>query len=110
MFNIITRKTLLAYCKNYPKARIALLEWYQELMGSDFRNFNELKKQYGNASIEGDDRVVFNIGGNKYRLVIRMVFEYKAIQIKWFGTHTEYDKINVEQVIFRKNETKTNKK
>ena len=44
----------------------------------------------------------FNIVGNKYRLVVRIVFEYKAIQIKWFGTHAEYDKIDVEQVMFKK--------
>lgn len=109
MFNIITRKTLLAYCKKYPKAEVALLEWYHEFVVSDFKNFNELKKQYGNASIIGDDRVVFNIVGNKYRLVVRMVFEYKAIQVKWFGTHAEYDKVNVGQIMFKKNEAKTRK-
>lgn len=102
MFNIIARKTLLLYCKKYPQAANALKEWYAELVNSDFRNFNELKKKYGNASIVGDDRVVFNIMGNKYRLVVRMVLEYKAIQIKWFGTHTEYDKINVTQIKYIK--------
>jgi mRNA interferase HigB len=102
MFNIITRKTLLAYCKKYPLAETALLEWYHELVGCNFRNLNELKKQFGNASIVADDRIVFNIVGNKYRLVVRIVFEYKAIQIKWFGTHAEYDKIDVEQIMFKK--------
>ena len=68
----------------------------------DFQNFNELKKVYGNASLVADDRVIFNIMGNKYRLVVRVVFEFKAIQIKWFGTHTEYDKIDVTSVQFKK--------
>ena len=67
-----------------------------------FQNFNELKKVYGNASLVADDRVIFNIMGNKYRLVVRIVFEFKAIQIKWFGTHTEYDKIDVTSVQFKK--------
>ena len=98
MFNIIARKTLLEYCKKYPQAKNALLEWYSELLKSEFRSFNELKKVYGNASLVGDDRVVFNIMGNKYRLIVRIVFEYKAIQVKWFGTHTEYDKIDVRQI------------
>jgi mRNA interferase HigB len=53
-------------------------------------------------SLVGDDRVVFNIMGNKYRLVARLVFDYKAIQVKWFGTHAEYDKIDVAQVPFKK--------
>lgn len=98
MFNIITRRTLLEYCVAQPPAQTALLEWYHELINSDFTNLNELKQAYGNASIVADDRVVFNIMGNRYRLVIRIVFEYKAIQIKWFGTHAEYDKIDVTTV------------
>ena len=73
-----------------------------ELEKANFKNFNELKKVYGNASLVGDDRVVFNIMGNKFRLVVRIVFEYKAIQVKWFGTHTEYDKIDVESIIFKR--------
>lgn len=101
MFNIITRKTLLDYCKKYPEAATALYAWYHELLSCNFKNFNELKKVYGNASLVADDRVVFNIMGNKYRLVVRVVFEFKAIQIKWFGTHAEYDKIDVTKVQFK---------
>ena len=102
MFNIITRKTLLEYISEYPLAGTALLEWYHELVKANFTNFNELKQVYGNASLVGDDRVVFNIMGNKFRLVVRIVFEYKVIQVKWFGTHKEYDKIDVESVIFKR--------
>jgi len=102
VFNIIARKTLLEYCKKYPEAAVALQEWYYELLKSEFKNFNELKKVYGNASLVGDDRVIFNIMGNKYRLVVRIVFEYKAIQVKWFGTHVEYDKTDVLVVKFKK--------
>lgn len=102
VFNIIARKTLLDFCKQYPGAAIALQQWYFELLKSDFKNFNDLKKVYGNASLIKDDRIVFNIMGNKYRLVVRIVFEFKAIQIKWFGTHAEYDKIDVATVIYKK--------
>ncbi|MFC5282951.1 type II toxin-antitoxin system HigB family toxin [Pedobacter alpinus] len=86
MFNIINRKTLLAYTSAYPKAKNALLEWYYEFLNSDFKNFQELKVVHKSASLVGDDRVVINIMGNNYRLVIRVVFTYKVIQIKWFGT------------------------
>lgn len=102
MFNIITRKTLLEYCKRYPAVAVALQEWYHELARCDFKNFNELKKMYGNTSLVADDRVVFNIMGNKYRLVVRIVFDFKAIQIKWFGTHAEYDKIDVVTTQYKK--------
>jgi mRNA interferase HigB len=103
VFNIIARKALLDYCKNYPNAATALQEWYYELLRAEVKNFNELQKVYANASLIGDDRVVFNIMGNHFRLVVRIVFEYKAIQIKWFGTHAEYDKTNVSNVKFKKN-------
>lgn len=83
-------------------ASVALQEWYHELVQCSFSNFNQLKKVYGNASFVADDRVVFNIMGNKYRLVVRISFEFKAIQIKWFGTHAAYDKINVTVVQFKK--------
>jgi mRNA interferase HigB len=102
VYNIIARATLLYYCKAYPKAATALQEWYHELVRCSFGNFNELKRTYGDASLVGDDRGVFNIMGNKYRLVVRMVFEYKTIQIKWFGTHAEYDKIDVLIVPYKK--------
>ena len=102
MFNIIARKTLLDFCKKYPDAATAIQQWYYELLKSDFRTFNDLKKVYANASLVKDDRVVFNIMGNKYRLVVRIVFEFKAIQIKWFGTHAEYDKIDVATIVFKK--------
>lgn len=102
MFNIINRRTLLSYINEYPQAAFALQEWYHELESSDFNNFNELKKAYTKASIVGDNRVVFNILGNKYRLVVRIVFSFKVVQIKWFGSHSEYDKINVETIDFKK--------
>lgn len=102
MFNIIARKTLLEYCDEYSEAANALKEWYHELLNAEFKNFNELKRVYGNASLVGDERVVFNIMGNKFRLIVRIVFEYKTIQIKWFGTHREYDEIDVTKIQFKK--------
>jgi mRNA interferase HigB len=83
-------------------ARVALFAWYHELVISEFKSFNDLKKVYGNVRLVSDERVIFNIMGNKYRLVVRMVFEFKAIQIKWFGTHSEYDKIDVTTIQYKK--------
>ncbi|WP_317042020.1 type II toxin-antitoxin system HigB family toxin [Algoriphagus alkaliphilus] len=86
----------------HPNAANALYDWYEKFRKLEINSFNELKSICGNASIIKDDRVVFNIMGNKFRLVVRVVFEYKAVQIKWFGTHSEYDKIDVDTVIFKK--------
>ena len=101
VLNIITRKTLLKYIENHPQAATGLLEWYHNIQKSDFKSFNELKIAYGNASLVGDDRVVFNITGNNYRLVVRIIFDFKVVQIKWFVTHKEYDKIDVTTVAFK---------
>ncbi|MEO5910115.1 MAG: type II toxin-antitoxin system HigB family toxin [Pelobium sp.] len=101
MFNIINRKTLLVYGSKYPKAKNALFEWYYEFLRSEFGSFQELKASYPNASLVGDDRVVINIMGNQFRLVIRIVFAYKTIQIKWFDNHVEYDKIDVTNAKFK---------
>lgn len=73
-----------------------------EMARCSFRNFNDLKRKYASASIVGDDLVVFNIMGNKYRLIVRVVFDFKAVQVKWFGTHKEYDKIDVATIQYKK--------
>ena len=65
-------------------------------------NFNELKTVYGNASIIANYRVIFNIKGNDYRLIVSVNFKQLAAYIIWFGTHKEYDKINVETIEFDK--------
>jgi mRNA interferase HigB len=101
VFNIINRRTLLAYCRLYPATATALQQWYIELLNQNFASSNQLKAVYASASLVGDDRVVFNILGNKYRLVVRFVFAYKTIQLKWFGTHREYDQVDVATVQFR---------
>jgi mRNA interferase HigB len=101
MFNIITRRTLLRYCNLYPSAANALKEWYNEMATANLNNFNELKMIYPNASVIGDNRIVFNILGNHFRLIVRIMFEYKAIQIKWFGTHSEYDRIDAKTIQYK---------
>jgi mRNA interferase HigB len=98
--NIIVKRAILYYVDKYPKARNSLLTWYNEFLRQDFKTFNELKKVYGNASIVGNSRVIFNIKGNEYRLIVSVNFKQSAAYVIWFGTHKEYDKINVETVAF----------
>lgn len=101
--NIINRKTVVYYTEKYPKAKNQLLTWYHELLKHEFTNFNELKAVYGNASIVNNQRVVFNIKGNEYRLIVSVNFRRKACYIIWFGTHNEYDKINVATIPYNLN-------
>jgi mRNA interferase HigB len=97
---ILVRKTILFYIKKYPIAETQLLIWYNEFSKLEFQNFNELKKVYGNASIVNKNRVIFNIKGNDFRLLVSINFLQAACYVLWFGTHKEYDKINVETIAF----------
>lgn len=94
MFNVLSRKTIFEYCKKFPTAENALFDWYREMIKAKFNNFNQLKLTFPDASIIGDNRVVFNILGNEFRLIVRIVFKFKIIQVKWFGPHKDYDRIN----------------
>jgi mRNA interferase HigB len=98
--NIIVKRAVLYYTDKYPKSKIALLAWYNEFLKQKFYQFNELKAVYGNASIVANNRVIFNIKGNDFRLVVSVNFKQLAAYIIWFGTHKEYDKIKPETVEF----------
>ena len=81
-------------------AETQLLIWYNEFSKHKFNNFNEVKNVYGNASIVNNNRIVFNIKGNDFRLIVSVNFLQAACYVIWFGTHKEYDKINVETIGF----------
>ncbi len=98
--NILARDTIHYYCDHFPKASTALLAWYHEFSKQVFKNFNELKEVYGNASIVANNRVIFNIKGNEYKLIISVNFRKAAAYIIWFGAHKEYDKIDTSIVKF----------
>ncbi|CAN5349119.1 type II toxin-antitoxin system HigB family toxin [soil metagenome] len=97
---ILVKKTILNYIKKYPGAQTQLLIWFTEFSKKKFGTFNELKEIYGSASIVNKDRVVFNIKGNDFRLIVSINFAQQACYIIWFGTHKEYDKIDVATVEF----------
>jgi mRNA interferase HigB len=97
---IIKEKTLADYCRlsKYKKAEDSLKAWIYEAKFSTWNNSNELKAKYRNASIISSKRVVFNIKGNDYRLIVDVEFKLKIVFIVWFGTHMEYNKIDAKKV------------
>jgi mRNA interferase HigB len=103
---VIAVKTLAEYWEEFPMAKQSLLAWYEEVEIEGWNNPNELKAQYCNASIINEKRVVFNIHGKRYRLVVDIEYRLKLIFVVWFGTHNEYDKIDVKKL----NYVKANKK
>lgn len=97
---IIARKTLREFWKrrDYADSEEPLKSWFQEASKADWANAAAIKAAYRNASVVGDNRVVFNIAGNKYRLVVRINYPYRVIYIRFVGTHRQYDSINVMEV------------
>jgi mRNA-degrading endonuclease HigB of HigAB toxin-antitoxin module len=99
---VIAVKTLKNYIKDYPQAKQAVLSWYEETEKAGWANPNELKEQYHHASVLSEKRVVFNIHGNSFRLIVDIEYRLKIVFIVWFGTHKQYNKIDAKKVIYDK--------
>jgi mRNA interferase HigB len=99
---IISVQTLRSFWTDYPDAEMPLRSWYQEAAKAAWRNSGQLKTQFKNASILSSKRVVFNIKGNSYRLIVDIEYRLQIIFIVWIGTHKQYDKINAETIGYDK--------
>ena len=99
---IIKEKILSDYCNQskYKQAVEQLKAWIYEVKFSIWNNANELKLKYGNASIVSSKRVVFNIKGNDYRLIVDIEYKLSIVFIVWFGTHAEYDRIDAKTISY----------
>ena len=95
---IIAKKTLREFWKRHQDAEQALRSWYDIAKKENWNSFYEIKQQFRNASIVGNDRIIFNIKGNSYRLVVKVDFNWKVMFIKFIGTHKEYDKTDVKNI------------
>jgi mRNA interferase HigB len=95
---VISRKLLKEFWKKYPDSEEHLKAWYQIANAADWQTPQDVKSQYGNASILQGGRVVFNIRGNHYRLVVWINYDFFTIYIRFIGTHKEYDKTAVQKI------------
>ena len=95
---ILAYRTLREFWQRHPDAEAPLRSWYRVAEKSDWRSPADVRARYSDASIIADNRVVFNIKGNDYRLVVRIVYPYGTIYIRFIGTHAEYDRINAAEV------------
>ncbi|MDO5524451.1 MAG: type II toxin-antitoxin system HigB family toxin [Bacteroidia bacterium] len=95
---IIAKKILREYWNTHPDCEQQLKSWFQETSKATWKNPNELKKEYPSASILSHNRVVFNIKGNNYRLIVKINYDYQMMWIRFIGTHPEYDKIDATNI------------
>lgn len=95
---VIARRTLRRFWEKHPDAKEPLKAWYAEAEAASWEQPQDIKNRYGTASFVGNNRVAFNIGGNKYRLVAHVRYDIGIVFIRFVGTHADYDRINVETV------------
>ena len=97
---VISVRTLKEYWgkTGNADAEQPLRAWYAEAKEADWGNPNDIKKQFHSASVVGKNRVVFNIKGNKYRLIVAIKYEFKIVYIRFVGIHKEYDAIDARSI------------
>jgi mRNA interferase HigB len=95
---IISRKTLREFWEQHQDARQPLQAWYADVKQATWKTPADIKNVYRNASIIANNRAVFNIRGNRYRLVVAIQYDYGIVYIRFVGSHQEYDRINAATI------------
>lgn len=95
---IISKKVLRDFGDKHVQALPSIEAWYADVKEAQWRNPQAIKAEYANASFLMDNRVVFNIKGNSYRIVVKINYDYQIVYIRFIGTHKEYDKINANTI------------
>ncbi len=95
---IIAISTLRIFWEIHADAEEPIKAWYQEARASDWATPHQVKAMYRNASVLGDNRIVFNIADNKYRMIVKFNYPYRIGYVRFIGTHAEYDQIKAEEV------------
>ena len=95
---IIARKILREFSQKHPDSEGPLRAWHAEAGKAKWATTAEIKRLYKSASIINNSRVVFNIGGNKYRLIVEIKYEFQIVYIRFIGTHEQYDRIDVKTI------------
>ena len=91
---VIAKRTLREFWERHADSEQSLKSWYHESENAQWISPNDVKKHYPSASVLANNRIVFNIKGNKYRLIVKINYDFQIIWIRFIGTHAEYDKIN----------------
>ena len=95
---IISYGVLKTFYQKNPNAEGALNNWYNIVEKADWQNYHQIKEVFNSCDAIGNDRYVFNIRGNKYRLIAIIKFNAKTVYIRFIGTHADYDKINAVNI------------
>jgi mRNA interferase HigB len=95
---VVARKLLVDFWARHPDAKGPLTAWFHAVRQAEWGGPADIRAQFGSADFVGDNRVIFNIGGNKYRLVVHVYYPHRLVRTKFVGTHGQYDRINPETI------------
>ena len=95
---VLSLKTLREFWEKHPDARQPLQAWYADVKHADWKSPTDIKNVYRNASFLANNRVVFNIKGNRYRVVVAVQYTYRLVYLRFVGTHQAYDKIDATTI------------
>jgi mRNA interferase HigB len=95
---IVTHRTIADFYLHHADSKTALEEWYTKTTKADWTNFTDVKQTFNSVDAVGNDRFVFNIKGNDYRLVALILFKIKLVYVRFIGTHSEYNKTDCSKI------------
>ena len=91
---ILSYKPIQDFTATFREAKSSLDEWFEKCETTQWTSFHQIKRTFNSVDAIGNDRYIFNIGGNKYRVIVIIHFRVRTMYIKWVGTHKQYDNIN----------------
>ncbi len=95
---IVTLKRLKKYSVKQNEVRFALMDWYEKVRKASWTNLTDIKKDFNSVDYVGNNRYIFNIKGNNYRVVVIIIFISQKVYIRFVDTHKEYDKIDCKNI------------
>lgn len=98
LMRVIALRTIKQFIGKHDDAREPALAWYRQVLGADWASPADVKREIGSASILKDGRAVFNISGNKYRIVVWINYPYRVVYVRFIGTHRQYDAIDAQTI------------
>jgi mRNA interferase HigB len=98
---VLSRAILIAFVESHPEAEEAVFRWYSQTSAASWKNFSEMKNSFNAVDAVGNDRYVFNLKGNHFRLIALIIFKVRTVFVLFIGTHKEYDQIVASTVQFK---------
>ncbi|MFN6375367.1 MAG: type II toxin-antitoxin system HigB family toxin [Chitinophagia bacterium] len=99
---IVSKAILRDFAEKHPRSKAAVYNWYDTVAKAEWKNFSEMKNTFNSADAVGNDRYVFDLKGNHFRLIALIIFKVRTVFILFVGTHEEYDKIDAKTVVYKR--------